>query len=186
MSTPLRSTEAFGGAAGAPGAAGRVSVVVTGRPGRPGTPCRGPCWRIRPSVSPTRRAFRRPARRYRASSAAVRRNVRRGRGWRVPRACRIRPLRGHAWSGMYVHAAPWNSGNFGSANTSSGCVGMSDANAAAFYESVQAGDLFEVVGSGSKGKADIGYGYGYGYGEWNLSWDDWKARSALNAASQNG
>ncbi|MFC9297618.1 Ig-like domain-containing protein [Streptomyces sp. NPDC057011] len=86
------------------------------------------------------------------------------------------------WSGMYVHAAPWNSANFGSANTSSGCVGMSDANAKAFYAQVQVGDPFEVVGEGSKGNADIGNGYG----EWNLSWDQWKAKSALSGAPQNG
>ncbi len=86
------------------------------------------------------------------------------------------------WSGMYVHAAPWNAANFGSANTSSGCVGMSDANAKAVYEQVQAGDPLEVVGSGSKGKADLGNGYG----EWNLSWDAWKAKSALAGAAQNG
>ncbi|MFF4579442.1 Ig-like domain-containing protein [Streptomyces sp. NPDC001389] len=79
------------------------------------------------------------------------------------------------WSGMYVHAAPWNAANFGSANTSSGCVGMSDANAKAVYEQVQAGDLLEVVGHGSKGTADVGNGYG----EWNLTWDQWKAKSAL-------
>ncbi|MFE2852199.1 Ig-like domain-containing protein [Streptomyces lavendulae] len=86
------------------------------------------------------------------------------------------------WSGMYVHAAPWNSANFGSANTSSGCVGMSDANAKSVYEQVQAGDPLEVVGSGSKGKADLGNGYG----EWNLTWDAWKAKSALAGAAQNG
>ncbi|MFF7615353.1 L,D-transpeptidase [Streptomyces lavendulae] len=86
------------------------------------------------------------------------------------------------WSGMYVHAAPWNAANFGSANTSSGCVGMSDANAKAVYKQVQAGDPLEVVGSGSKGKADLGNGYG----EWNLSWDAWKAKSALAGAAQNG
>lgn len=86
------------------------------------------------------------------------------------------------WSGMYAHAAPWNNANFGSANTSSGCVGMSDANAKSFYEQAQVGDLFEVVGSGSKGNADIGNGYG----EWNLSWDAWKAKSALAGGNQNG
>lgn len=86
------------------------------------------------------------------------------------------------WSGMYAHAAPWNTGNFGRANTSSGCVGMSDANAATFYAQAQVGDLFEVVGDGSKGKADLGNGYG----EWNLSWDQWLAKSAQGAAAQNG
>ncbi|MFD9338841.1 Ig-like domain-containing protein [Streptomyces sp. NPDC060028] len=89
------------------------------------------------------------------------------------------------WSGMYVHAAPWNAGNFGRANSSSGCVGMSDANAADFYAQVQVGDPFEVVGGGSKGNAPIGNGYG----EWNKSWDEWKQLSALaggGSGAQNG
>ncbi|MGW5847265.1 Ig-like domain-containing protein [Streptomyces sp. NPDC055254] len=86
------------------------------------------------------------------------------------------------WSGMYAHAAPWNSADFGRVNSSSGCVGMSDADAASFYAQVQVGDPFEVVGEGSKGNAEIGNGYG----EWNLSWDQWKAKSALTGAPQNG
>ncbi|MFD9353525.1 Ig-like domain-containing protein [Streptomyces sp. NPDC060031] len=86
------------------------------------------------------------------------------------------------WSGMYVHAAPWNTGNFGRANSSSGCVGMSDANAADFYAQVQVGDPFEVVGSGSKGNAPIGNGYG----EWNKSWDEWKQLSALTGGGGSG
>ncbi|WP_371618660.1 Ig-like domain-containing protein [Streptomyces sp. NBC_00454] len=86
------------------------------------------------------------------------------------------------WSGMYVHAAPWNNANFGHANTSSGCVGMSDANAKAFFAAAQAGDPFEVVGDGSKGNADIGNGYG----EWNLSWEQWQAKSKAAGAPQNG
>lgn len=86
------------------------------------------------------------------------------------------------WSGMYAHAAPWNTANFGRANTSSGCVGMSESDAASFYAQVQVGDPFEVVGEGSKGNADLGNGYG----EWNLSWEQWKAKSALAGAPQNG
>ncbi|MCX5611280.1 MULTISPECIES: Ig-like domain-containing protein [unclassified Streptomyces] len=86
------------------------------------------------------------------------------------------------WSGMYAHAAPWNAGNFGRANTSSGCVGMSDSDAKDFFAKSQIGDPFEVVGSGSKGNAELGNGYG----EWNLSWDDWKAKSAVTGTAQNG
>ncbi|MFD7626505.1 Ig-like domain-containing protein [Streptomyces sp. NPDC059851] len=86
------------------------------------------------------------------------------------------------WSGMYIHAAPWNAGYFGRTNASSGCVGMSDSDAKWLFDSSQVGDAVEVTGSGSKGKADIGNGYG----EWNLSWDEWKAKSALNGAPQNG
>ncbi|MFF5443948.1 Ig-like domain-containing protein [Streptomyces sp. NPDC012888] len=87
------------------------------------------------------------------------------------------------WSGMYIHAAPWNAGNFGRANASSGCVGMSDANAAALFSMAQIGDVVEVSGSGSKGDAKLGNGYT----EWNLSWEQWKAKSALaGGATQNG
>ncbi|MET9958727.1 Ig-like domain-containing protein [Streptomyces sp. NPDC006326] len=86
------------------------------------------------------------------------------------------------WSGMYIHAAPWNAGYFGRANASSGCVGMSDSDAKDLFARAQVGDLVEVTGDGSKGKADIGNGYG----EWNLSWDEWKAKSALAGAAQNG
>lgn len=86
------------------------------------------------------------------------------------------------WSGMYAHAAPWNTANFGRVNTSSGCVGMSDADAKAFFAASQIGDPFEVVGDGSKGNAELGNGYG----EWNLSWEQWKAKSALSGTPQNG
>lgn len=86
------------------------------------------------------------------------------------------------WSGMYAHAAPWNSANFGRTNSSSGCVGMSDADAKDFFAQSQVGDPFEVVGSGSKGNADLGNGYG----EWNLPWDQWKAKSAVTGGAQNG
>ncbi|MEU7576841.1 Ig-like domain-containing protein [Streptomyces sp. NPDC041068] len=79
------------------------------------------------------------------------------------------------WSGMYAHAAPWNASYFGNTNHSSGCVGMSDGDAGWLYGQVQIGDPFEVTGSGSKGVPDPGNGYG----EWNISWSDWQAKSAL-------
>ncbi|MFE0098948.1 Ig-like domain-containing protein [Streptomyces sp. NPDC059009] len=79
------------------------------------------------------------------------------------------------WSGMYAHAAPWNASYFGNTNHSSGCIGMSDANASWMYGQVQIGDPFEVTGSGSKGVPDPGNGYG----EWNIKWGDWQAKSAL-------
>ncbi|GAA2772308.1 L,D-transpeptidase [Streptomyces showdoensis] len=79
------------------------------------------------------------------------------------------------WSGMYAHAAPWNAAYFGSANKSSGCIGMSDANAKAVYDQVQVGDPFEITGSDAKGTQALNNGYG----EWNLSWDEWRSRSAL-------
>ncbi|MFK4689703.1 L,D-transpeptidase [Streptomyces pristinaespiralis] len=79
------------------------------------------------------------------------------------------------WSGMYAHAAPWNDKWFGKANMSSGCIGMSDANAAWFYDQVRPGDPFEIKGKDTKGTVAPGNGFG----DWNVSWADWQAKSAL-------
>lgn len=79
------------------------------------------------------------------------------------------------WSGMYAHAAPWNARWFGNSNQSSGCIGMSDANAAWFYGQVRPGDPFEITGKDTKGVVDPGNGFG----AWNLSWSEWRQKSAL-------
>ncbi|MER5207925.1 Ig-like domain-containing protein [Streptomyces sp. NPDC002825] len=79
------------------------------------------------------------------------------------------------WSGMYAHAAPWNAAYFGKENHSSGCIGMSDANAASFYASVNVGDPFEISGRETKGTV----AEGNGYGAWNVPWPTWKSKSAL-------
>ncbi|WP_405955632.1 Ig-like domain-containing protein [Streptomyces phaeochromogenes] len=79
------------------------------------------------------------------------------------------------WSGMYAHAAPWNARYFGNSNQSSGCIGMSDANAAWFYGQVRPGDPFEITGKDTKGVVAPGNGFG----AWNLSWSEWQRKSAL-------
>lgn len=79
------------------------------------------------------------------------------------------------WSGMYAHAAPWNARHFGNSNRSSGCIGMSDANAAWFYAQVRPGDPFEISGKDTKGVVAPGNGFG----AWNLSWTEWQRQSAL-------
>lgn len=79
------------------------------------------------------------------------------------------------WSGMYAHAAPWNAAYFGVANHSSGCVGMSDADAASLYRQARVGDPFEITGADAKGTV----AEGNGYGAWNVSWAGWRTKSAL-------
>ncbi|OII61603.1 hypothetical protein BJP40_04520 [Streptomyces sp. CC53] len=79
------------------------------------------------------------------------------------------------WSGMYAHAAPWNDQWMGKANRSSGCIGMSDADAAWFYAQVRPGDPFEITGKDTKGVVAPGNGFG----AWNVPWTDWRERSAL-------
>lgn len=77
------------------------------------------------------------------------------------------------WSGEFLHAAPWNSGNFGRVNASHGCVGMSTANAAWLFNRVQIGDPVVTTGSGR------GLEKGNGYTDWDVSWSQYKKGSAL-------
>ncbi|CAM5285765.1 L,D-transpeptidase [Streptomyces atroolivaceus] len=79
------------------------------------------------------------------------------------------------WSGMYAHAAPWNDKWFGNANKSSGCIGMSDTNAAWLYAQLRPGDPFEINGRDTKGVVAPGNGFG----DWNVPWAEWRAKSAL-------
>ncbi|MFI8003592.1 Ig-like domain-containing protein [Streptomyces sp. NPDC086010] len=79
------------------------------------------------------------------------------------------------WSGMYAHAAPWNDRWFGRANMSSGCIGMSKADAAWVYDQVRPGDPFEIRGRDTKGTVAPGNGFG----DWNVPWDRWQEMSAL-------
>jgi hypothetical protein len=86
-------------------------------------------------------------------------------------------------SGTFVHGNYWASTSvFGSGNTSHGCVGMHDAKGAndsstpgaEFYESSMLGDVVEVVNS-----AEDTVDPANGLNGWNLSWESWKAGSAL-------
>ena len=85
----------------------------------------------------------------------------------VPYAMRV------TWSGEFVHAAPWSVGSQGRANVSHGCVGMSPSNAIWLYNQSSVGDVVEVVGSPRTLEP------GNGYTDWNVSWSDWTAGSAL-------
>jgi lipoprotein-anchoring transpeptidase ErfK/SrfK len=85
----------------------------------------------------------------------------------VPYAMRV------TWSGEFVHAAPWSVGSQGSDNVSHGCVGMSTANAIWLFNLSTVGDVVEVVGSPRQLEP------GNGYTDWNVSWGEWTAGSAL-------
>jgi lipoprotein-anchoring transpeptidase ErfK/SrfK len=76
-------------------------------------------------------------------------------------------------SGEFLHAAPWNAGNFGRRNASHGCVGMSTGNAAWLFSRVMIGDPVITTGS-SRGMEP-----GNGYGDWNVSYATYKKGSAL-------
>jgi len=78
------------------------------------------------------------------------------------------------YSGEFLHAAPWSVGSQGSANVSHGCVGMSTADAAWLYSLTHRGDVVEVDGS------DRPMEFTNGFGDWNKSWADYRAGSALH------
>ena len=84
----------------------------------------------------------------------------------VPYAMRV------TWSGEFVHAAPWSTGDQGRDNVSHGCVGMGMANAIWLFNQSTVGDIVKVVGSSRQLEP------GNGYTDWNVSWDDWLAGSA--------
>jgi len=85
----------------------------------------------------------------------------------VPYAMRV------TWSGEFVHAAPWSVGSQGRDNVSHGCVGMSRSNAIWLFNMSTVGDVVQVVGSPRELEP------GNGYTDWNVSWADWTAGSAL-------
>jgi lipoprotein-anchoring transpeptidase ErfK/SrfK len=78
------------------------------------------------------------------------------------------------YSGEFLHAAPWSVESQGRANVSHGCTGMSTENAAWLYDLTRRGDVVETVGT------DVGMTLYNGYGDWNASFADWKAGSALS------
>ncbi|MER6979184.1 hypothetical protein [Streptomyces carpinensis] len=52
---------------------------------------------------------------------------------------------------------------------------MSEADARWLCDNARIGDPFEVTGSETEGTVAVNNGLG----DWNLGWDDWRARSAL-------
>ncbi|MDQ3106113.1 MAG: L,D-transpeptidase, partial [Actinomycetota bacterium] len=77
------------------------------------------------------------------------------------------------YSGEFLHAAPWSVGSQGSANVSHGCVGMSTENAAWLFGISHRGDVVQVNGSQRPIE------YGNGWTDWDMSWAEYKAGSAL-------
>ncbi|MDK1475531.1 Ig-like domain-containing protein [Streptomyces sp. 549] len=86
------------------------------------------------------------------------------------------------WSGEYVHGAPWSVGSQGYANVSHGCTGMSTGNARWFFRTVRPGDLVTHVNTAGDRMAV----FGNGFGDWNLSWEKWRAGSALHGDGGQG
>jgi len=77
------------------------------------------------------------------------------------------------YSGEFLHAAPWSVASQGHENVSHGCTGMSTENAKWLYDMSKRGDVVEYVGT------DVQMTLTNGYGDWNESYADYAAGSAL-------
>ncbi|MFB8772507.1 L,D-transpeptidase [Streptomyces broussonetiae] len=95
----------------------------------------------------------------------------------VPHAMRL------TTSGTFIHGNYWGDPSvFGNVNTSHGCVGLHDKKGADdpntpgawFYNNSMVGDVVVVQNTGDKTVAPDN-----GLNGWNMSWDQWKAGSAV-------
>jgi lipoprotein-anchoring transpeptidase ErfK/SrfK len=77
------------------------------------------------------------------------------------------------YSGEFIHAAPWSVGSQGFSNVSHGCTGMSTENAEWLYNMTRRGDVVEYTGTDRPMTLDNGFG------DWNASFADYSAASAL-------
>ena len=84
------------------------------------------------------------------------------------------------FSGDYYHAASWSVASQGSSNVSHGCVNLSPADAAIYYNLAVPGDPITITGSPKAGKWDDGWT------EWFLPWPQFVKGSALHEAVSAG
>lgn len=98
----------------------------------------------------------------------------------VPHAMRL------STSGTFIHGNYWGAKSiFGSANTSHGCVGLSDTKGAGdpntdgawFYDNSQVGDVVVVKNSNDKTVQPDN-----GLNGWNMDWSQWVSGSAVGGA----
>lgn len=78
-------------------------------------------------------------------------------------------------NGEFIHANPDSTSAQGSSNVTHGCVNLSTGDAKAYYDTALYGDPVEVTGTPVKMSAQDGDIW-----DWTLSWDQWKALSALD------
>ncbi|MGI5337567.1 Ig-like domain-containing protein [Streptomyces sp. CA-181903] len=78
-------------------------------------------------------------------------------------------------SGTFIHAADWNADVIGSVNKSHGCVGMLSGDAKKLFDRIRVGDPVVVKNTKNTEATELGNGFG----AWQLTWPEWKARSAL-------
>jgi lipoprotein-anchoring transpeptidase ErfK/SrfK len=82
--------------------------------------------------------------------------------------CGVKWTQRLTYGGEYLHAAPWNVGNLGRADSSNGCTNLSTADAKKLYDELTIGDV--VLYPNANGPR---MSLGAGYGDWNVPWTQW-------------
>ena len=77
-------------------------------------------------------------------------------------------------SGTFTHGAPWSVRSQGRANVSHGCVNLSPVDAHWYFLQAKRGDVVTVVNSTTGPNLSDA-----GSQDWNMTFDQWKAGSAL-------
>lgn len=86
---------------------------------------------------------------------------------KIPLAIRISD------GGIFIHSAPWSVADQGVRNVSHGCVNINPVAAQWFYNTFSYGDVVTVTGTQTQLDSHDGFG------DWNISWSEWLAGSAL-------
>jgi lipoprotein-anchoring transpeptidase ErfK/SrfK len=77
--------------------------------------------------------------------------------------------------GAFVHSAPWSVADQGNTNVSHGCVNLAPSDAEWFYNFSQRGDIIDIFNTPRQPVR-----WDAGTADWNMSWADWLAGSALH------
>ncbi|MDT4982169.1 MAG: hypothetical protein QOG07_4048 [Pseudonocardiales bacterium] len=83
--------------------------------------------------------------------------------------CGVKYTQRLTYGGEYLHAAPWNLGNIGHADSSNGCTNLTTADAKKLYDFLEIGDVV-IYPNADGGKMQLGAGYG----DWNVPWSQWQ------------
>jgi lipoprotein-anchoring transpeptidase ErfK/SrfK len=82
--------------------------------------------------------------------------------------CGVKWTQRLTYGGEYLHAAPWNLGNLGRADSSNGCTNLSTAAAKKLYDLLRIGDVVNYPNANGPRMQ-----LGTGYGDWNVPWPQW-------------
>ncbi|NDL57814.1 L,D-transpeptidase family protein [Phytoactinopolyspora sp. XMNu-373] len=90
-----------------------------------------------------------------------------------------------SYSGTFVHSAPWSEESQGEDNVSHGCINLNDANGETYFNMVRYGDIVTVENS-TREADDLVERGDPGMVDWNQSWDEYVAGSAVGEAITTG